>query len=240
MPMKRAAFAMTAILGLAACATPQFGRGVAPATTSDERIAFLTSELRQRPGDVSLLNGIGAEYVRQGYWPQAAGAFREVLLVNPANRDALVGFGKAQAALGSYGDALSHADRAGASAEARNLRGIALTGLRRFAEAATTFEDAFAANPRDLDTRNNLALSLALAGNAEGYNVAKGVAFAPGSDVRHHRNFYLVAAMLGRESEARREGASLGVDDGTIEGITRIGRQARAEGVAAFGMARSL
>lgn len=224
-------------LVLAACTPQEFGRQAGPGTTSDERIASLRSQLASRPEDTRLLNDIGAEYARQGSWQQAAGAFREALIVDPRNAEALLGFSGAQSALGGYDVALAHAERAGGGLEALNLRGIALNGLGRRGEAIALFEAAFAAAPRDLDLRNNLALSLALGGRPEAYAVARGVAYAPEADVRHRRNFFLVAAILGLEGNAIVEGASLGVDAATVAEITAIGQRARAEGMGAFGVA---
>ncbi len=228
---------------LAGCGDRPFGRSVGPATTSDERIAELRGTLARQPESIAALTGIGREYARQARWPEAAGAYREALIVDPGNRDALLGFSAATSALGDYGTALTHAERAVAARPdlpALTLAGVALSGQGRQAEARATFERALAERPRDLDVRNNLAITMALAGDPAAVPTARGVAFAPDADVRHRRNYLMVAAIAGQEAVVRGDAARLGITEAAMAEIFEIGRRARSSGVAAFGVAALL
>lgn len=228
-----------AILAVGACDTAQFGRGAGPGTTSDQRIASFQSELTRKPGSMKALTGIGDEYARQSAWAQASGAYREALIVSGTDRTALLGYSTSQSALGEYAIALDHANRAISArvdTEALVAAAVALNGQRRHAQARALLDQALDANPRDLDVRNNLALTLALMGDRTAYSVQRSVAYAPDADFRHHRNFYLIAAMLGMEGAAKRDGKSLSVLDKDIKAVTAIGHKARANGMAAFGL----
>lgn len=224
---------------LAGCETADFGRTAGIATTSDQRVASFRAQLAKRPDDVKSLVGIGDEFARQSEWARASGAYREALIVNAASREAMIGYASAQAALGEYSSALSTAQTA--VAQKGDIEGImaaavALNGQRRHTEAKTLLDQALAINPRDLDVRNNLALTMALAKNPAAYQLQRAVAFAPDADFRHRRNFYLIAAMLGKESSAKRDGASLGLATNEIKSVTAIGRKARSQGMSAFGV----
>lgn len=228
---------------IAGCAPDPFGRGIGPATTSQERISLLRGQVAANSGDLDALTKLGREYARQGQWERSAGAYREALVVSAGHRPALMGFSAAQSALGNYAVALAHADRAGGGQtqpDAHILRGVALAGQRRMAESRAAFDAAGRAAPRDLDARNNLALSLALAGDPVGYTVIRNVAFAPNADLRHRRNLFLVASILGMEGNAMREAGALGVSTSDADRIFAIGRQARGQGMQAFGLATIL
>lgn len=234
-------FGIVALMAATGCDTTEFGRTAGPGTTSDQRVASFRADLAKRPDDVKALVGIGEEYARRSSWAKASGAYREALIVNATNRDALIGYASAEAALGQYGTSLSHAQSA--IAQKGDVRALmaaatALNGQKRHNEAKALLNQALTQSPRDLDVRNNLALTLALAKDPAAYTLQRSVAFAPDSDFRHHRNFYLVAAILGREAAAKRDGAALGVSNAEIKSISAIGRKARAQGMAAFGVTR--
>lgn len=234
---------LAALLTLAACGPMAFGRGIGVATSSDERVAELRGEVARNPTNLKALNALGREYARQGQWQRAAGSYREALIVNSGDRTALLGFSATQSALGNYSVALSHADRTigrRVQTDALILRGVALTGMRRMTEARAAFDAAARAAPRDLDARNNLALTLAMAGDGSALPVMRNVAFAPNADLRHKRNYFLVASILGQESAARADSGSLGIPSSDIDKINAIGRNARNQGVSAFGLATIL
>jgi tetratricopeptide (TPR) repeat protein len=224
---------------VAGCDAGEFGRAAGPATTSDQRVASFRAQLASRPDDVKALIGIGDEYARQSEWARASGAYREALIVDAGNAQALVGYSSAQAGLGEYASALSNAQAAvgqRANVEAIMAAATALNGQGRHGEARGLLDQALAANPRDLDVRNNMALTLALAKNSAAYQMQRSVAFAPDADFRHRRNFYLIAAMLGQEAAAKNDGASLGLSADEIQSVTSIGRKARTQGMRAFGV----
>ncbi|MEO0829061.1 MAG: hypothetical protein AAFY03_01215 [Pseudomonadota bacterium] len=228
---------------LAACAPSQFGRTPGLNTASDQRIASLKQELSRKPDSLAALNGLGDVYARRSAWAQASGAYQEALIVNATDRLALVGYATSQAALGNFPSALDHAMRALSArvdASALIAAAVALNGQGQHAEAKVYLDQALEINPRDLDVRNNLALTLALARDPAAYGIQRSVAYAPDSDFRHKRNFFVVAAMVGRESAARSEGAGLGVASADMNALFSIGRQARQSGMRAFGLATKL
>lgn len=228
-----------ALLALAACDTAEFGRGLGPQARGDQSLANFQSRLDRNPSDVASLVGIGDVHARRADWSRASGAYREALIVNAGSREAQIGYSVAQSALGDYSAAVAHANKAvdtRADTEALIASAVALNGQGQHAAAKQVLEQALALNPRDLDVRNNLALTLALMGDRQAYAMQHAVAFAPDSDFRHHRNFFLVAAMLGMEQAAKKDAAVLNLTSQEVEQITAIGRQARSRGMAAFGI----
>lgn len=237
------AIALGSICLLGACSTPQFGRGVGAVTSSDTRIAEFRGRLAGNPSDVAALNGIGREHARRGEWTFSAGAYREALVVAPQNREALLGFAAAQTALQDFQSAYMHAQRASAirrDVASLMAEGMALSGLGQRAQARAVFQDAVRIAPRNLDVRSNLSIALALAGDPQAYGTARAVAFAPEADPRHRRNLFLVAGITGQDANARVEGVQLGVPTQEMEEIFAIGRQARVQGVGAFGLANQI
>ena len=232
-----------ALLAMSGCELSEFGRLPGPGTSSDQRVANFRQDLAQDPSDIRALLGIGDEYARLASWAKASGAYNEALIVDSGNRTAQVGFSVSQSALGQYDLALSHANKAleqRADVDALVASAIALNGQGRHGEAKQLLDSALQINPRDLDVRNNLGLTLALMHDPMGYSVQRAVALAPDADFRHQRNFYLVAAMLGRESAAKRDGAGLSLSASEIEAVFKIGRKARSQGMGAFGLASKL
>ncbi|MEM9341915.1 MAG: hypothetical protein AAGA87_02605 [Pseudomonadota bacterium] len=227
------------LVALAACDMPEFGRGLGTKAAGDQKMANFQARLDRNPSDVASLVGIGDVHASQANWSRASGAYREALIVNAASREAQIGYSVSQSALGDYGAAAAHANKAvetRADTEALIASAVALNGQRQHAAAKQVLEQALAVNPRDLDVRNNLALTLALMGDRRAYQMQHAVAFAPDADFRHQRNFYLVAAMLGMEASARRDAAVLNLTNEEIDQIVAIGRKARSQGMAAFGI----
>lgn len=239
---------MRCVLGLALAATGCVSQDGTVArslslTTSTERVATLRSRLAARPDDPDLLRDLGAEHLRQGQWQAAEGAYREALLVVPGDRAATLGYGRALLGGGRYAAARAHGEVAltiQRDREALVLTGIALAAEGRASEGAAYLTAARTAAPRDLAVRANLALALALAGDASAYDLIREAAFAPDADARHRRNLVLVGGMLGLDARARVDAAALGIGGGELSGILEIGRRARREGARAFGVARVL
>lgn len=233
----------TAFLLVSGCTTSDFGRSVDSGTGFDQRVANFRQDLARNPSDMKALLGLGDAFARRSSWAQASGAYSEALIVDGGNRNAQVGYSVSQSALGRYDQALNHANKAvgqRADTDALVALAIALNGQTRHAEAKQALDQALSISPRDLDVRNNLGLTLALMGDPAGYGVQRAVAMAPDSDFRHHRNFYLVAAMLGRESAAKQDGASLSLSEAEISAVSEIGRKARGQGMRSFGLASKL
>ena len=229
-----------ALVVVGACEDGNFGRSPSPTTTSAQRVATFRADLSRHPSDLKALLGIGEEYSRLAFWSKASGAYNEALIVDGGNRQAKLGYSVAQSALGQFASALQHANGAlqqKADVEAYIVTAVALNGQGRHAEAKAMLDGALDINARDLDVRNNLALTLALMRDPRAYTVQRSVALAPDSDFRHHRNFYLVAAMMGQEGGAIRDGQGLSLSDSEIKAVTAVGRKARTQGMAAFGLA---
>lgn len=228
------------VVGCAETGGPGAGPGV---TRAEDRLALLETRLRRAPRDVGTLNAIGHEYARMGRWSLSAGAHREALLLAPSDRAAMMGFGGAQIGLADYAGGMEQGRRAmagGADMPAMLLASAAMAGGGRHGEARALIDRAMAADPAHLDMRNNLGLTLALAGDASAVSVTRAVAFAPTADLRHRRNHVMVAAMMGQEAQARADATRLGIDAGVAEAVIAMGRRARSEGARAFGVAAPL
>ena len=238
--LRRLTTALAVLAAVAGCDATTLGRSVGPGLGAEQRIATFRAALARDPNDAAALRGIGDEHFARADWSLAAGAYREALIVAPRDRATGIRYSVTLAAQRDYATALAQAQRAlagGSDVGALMATAIALNGTRRHGEARALLDRAVAAAPRDLDVRNNLALTMALMGDTTGYAVQRAVAFAPDADVRHRRNLFLVGSILGLEERTRPDGAALGVDDATIGAIYEIGRRARGQGVDAFGIA---
>ena len=217
-----------------------FGPSPSQLSTSNSKIASLTQDLKKRPNDVGTLRNLGQEYAGIGRWHESLGAYREALILNQKDREAVLGFARAQIATGDYAGALRHAELALASkadARALLLKGGALVGLNRLSEARVVLRQAVDMNPRDLDLRSDLALAEAMAKDPSAYGLARSAAFAPDADIRHMRNLVLVGGILGVTAEATRDAGLLGIPPEEAKAIIAIGTRARNEGMRAFGVA---
>lgn|GEM_PF-6173545 len=208
----------------------------------DARIGMLKSTLAQNPQDIATLKALGAEYTGQARWPEAAAAYREALILNGNDREALVGHSKALSGQGTYAPALVEAQKAISAkpdVDAYVAAGVAQDGLGQQAAAQEFYDRALAGNRRDLDVRSNIALSRAMQGDPNAYAMMSGVALAPDADERHRANMVLVSALLGRMSDAKAYGAKFGMARKDVNEILKIAARARTQGAAAFGIARS-
>jgi Flp pilus assembly protein TadD len=119
----------------------------------------VTQEVLVEFGDVLL---------QAGSPDDAIDVYSQVGKNSPARLDALIGMTKAYLILTEPAKALEYADQARAL-DAQNTRvlidrGVALDTLGRHAEAQDSYRSVLAFAPRHVAARNNLALSLALAG----------------------------------------------------------------------------
>lgn len=226
--------ALTLISG---CAEGQFGASPPRMVNDQERLGQLQSKIRRSPNDTAALNEYGQLQAANSQWNQAMGAYREAMLISPANRESRLGYGEAQLALGDFPGALVTADQLGATdVRTRQLRAGALTGLNRLSEARQLLETTSRQEPRNLDVRSNLALVLALSRDPTAYGIARAAAFAPDADFTHVRNLILVAGVVGAEAQARTDGATLGLESSEVNEILAVGRRARTHGMSAFGI----
>ncbi|SMO45027.1 hypothetical protein [Paracoccus laeviglucosivorans] len=222
---------------LAGCAENEFGVEPTRETSAAQKMAELKVNLKRDPNDGTSLKEIGDMQAANGQWSQAMGAYREALLVQPSDRDARLGYGEGQLAVGDYAGALSTAEKAGGSdIRVLLLRSGALAGLNRLGEARGVLDSASAAAPRNLDVRTNIAIVGALSRDPQAYAIARAAAFAPDSEYSHRRNLVLVGGIAGQDANARQDGIQLGLGSEEIGDILAVGRRARVQGMAAFGV----
>ncbi|MFI0397167.1 tetratricopeptide repeat protein [Paracoccus jiaweipingae] len=224
-----------AVVALTACNDPNFGMAETTTTSAAQRVGQLKAELRSRPNDTRVLAEIGRIYADQGFWTESMGAYREALIVTPGQRDLVLGYGRAQLALGDYAGALKSAQQAGGGdVDVLLLRAGALAGLGQLGKARGVLDAARGLNPRDLDVRSNIAVVAALSGDPQAYAIARAVAFAPDAQNRHIRNMILVGGITGMDGNARSDAEQRGMDPAEIGDILAVGRRARVQGMRAF------
>lgn len=229
--------ALTALALISGCTEAEFGGDTSRPTSAAQQMAQLRYDIQRDPNNVEALKEIGDLQAGQGQWSQAMGAYREALVVSPKDRDALLGYGEGQLALGDYSGALKTVTAIQVQdVRAMLLRAGALAGLNRLSEARTVLNRAQKTNPRDLDVRSNLSLVSALSQDPQAYPIARAVAFAPDASYSHRRNLVLVGGIAGQEAAARRDGAQLDIGSDEIGQIITIGRRARSQGISAFGI----
>lgn len=233
--MRRLALALGLVPLLAACTDPNFGLAESRPTTATQQLGELKGQLRSQPSNADTLKKIGKLQAAQSYWPESMGAYREALIVAPGDREALLGFGNAQLAMGDYNGALQTAANAGgADIEVLILKSGAMAGLGQLPQARAILEQAQAINPRDLDVRNNIALVAALSGDPTAYAMARSVAFAPDATPRHILNLPVVGGITGNDAAARTDASRLGVQPEEIGDLIAVGRRARLQGLQAL------
>ena len=219
------------------------GRGLLNSSVPESRIAYYSSAIKRDPRDASALKGLGVEYARLGRWRDSAGSYREALIINPRDAASLIGLGRAQLAMGDPNSAYANGQQAlgiNRSLEGLMLIGVALNYVGRTQEAMAIYDEALARNPRDLDLRNNIALSMALAGDPRAYSTMEAVAYAPDSDGRHKRNLILVAAIVGRVGDAQAQARQFGIGKAEMDEIFKIAGQVRMDGAMAAGLATAI
>ncbi len=175
-------------------------------------IAFY-QQAAARSKDADVLIKLGRVFGEVGAHDRAIGAFREALVREPDNGDALLGLGGALLNTGQIEDCITVLQQALDSArEPRRYRalGAALDMAGRHEQAIQTYDAGLAEAPADLDLRSNLALSLALHGEPDrAIQIMRDVATAPSATGQHHRILVLVLALTGRETEALAIGQNL-------------------------------
>lgn len=222
---------------VAGCAEGEFGQSSGRAVSQQERLGELQSSIRSKPNNVAALKEFGDIQASEGEWSRAMGAYREALLIAPGDREAKIGYGEAQLAMGDFSGALATADGIGGTVlQVQQLRAGALAGLQRNEEALQILRGLSQSHPRNLDVRSNLALVMALERNPEAYGIARAVAFAPDAEFTHVRNLVMIGAMVQTESAARADAEQLGLSGPDISEILAVGRRARTQGMSAFGI----
>ncbi|HXJ03223.1 MAG TPA: tetratricopeptide repeat protein [Micropepsaceae bacterium] len=170
---------------------------------------------------------------------QDAGAFDEAInAYNKANGkmprlDGLLGLARVHLALGQADKALGFAEQARALAptESRVLitRGVALDMLGRHPEAQGSYRAVLEVQPRSVAARNDLALSLALAGQyPEALDILTPMAKSTTAPPRVRQNLALVYGLMGNKARAT-ELSRVDLDKEATEANLRFFDYARSE-----------
>lgn len=143
----------------------------------------------------------------------AAQAFRAVLTRTPDDPQALLGLGTAELQQGRFDRAVRALQAAAPqinTAVAYNRLGTAYVLSGEFAEAQAAYGTALTHAAGDLDIRSNVALALALDGQAQRARAeAAAITESPLSEPHHMRQQMLVLTLLGDDQSAARALAGL-------------------------------
>jgi Flp pilus assembly protein TadD len=189
------------------------------------------------PNDPVVLGHMGDAFMDMNDPARAEQAFRGELAVQPSNRAAERGLALSLLAQNQPAEALSILQRlAGDSSDPGLLRaeGTALDMVGRSAEAQAVYRRGLKSAPIDANLHGNLALSLALGGDATGAVTEMQAAVAsPNPDPRQDANAVLVLALTGNTAAARARG------NATVGAAATETLLARAQQASSAGDARS-
>ncbi|KRB58558.1 pilus assembly protein TadD [Rhizobium sp. Root708] len=211
--------AVLVVLALSGCNTtkdrmttgsvPQLSKPVE--TMNDQEVRSATDRIGQayekNPRDP--VNGVNyANLLRmQGRDAQALAVMQQVAIANPADRNVLAAYGKAQAAAGQLQQALDTIGRAQTPDRPDwrliSAEGAILDQLGRSAEARQRYRDALNIQPNEPSILSNLGMSYVLTGDlrtAETY--LRQAAAQPSADSRVRQNLALAVGLQGRFPEA--------------------------------------
>jgi Flp pilus assembly protein TadD len=166
------------------------------------------------------LIGVGETLLAMGQPSQAAEAFSRAVENDSKSAEALRGLGSAYLALNQPQRAIDVFEKANAIApDSRAYDGLGvandLTG--NFAGAKAAYQQGLGVSPNDLMLRNNLGLSLALAGEYDAaITVLRSVATDPAAGPRQRSNLALALALAGHTDQAA-EIARIDLDDATVQ-----------------------
>jgi tetratricopeptide (TPR) repeat protein len=178
----------------------------------DDALREFDRALRIYPEDTASLYNAGFVYQRRGQSAQAVGLFRRVTDIDPAFFPAWINLAAVHNANGGHEAALAAADAAvRARPDVPNaylVRGSALRGLRRFAEAEKAFETAVRLAPGMPDALLGLGATAIDAGDfATATQAFEGlVAVAPSADA--YRGLVHSYRQTGRAEDAARTAAA--------------------------------
>ncbi len=142
-----------------------------------------------------------------GQYDQAAAVAQQILVIQPANIEAMLELGRAHIARGQafYGVAALEQARALAPQDWRplSLLGVAYQQVRRADDARAAWNDGLKLAPNNPEILTNAAIALTAEGNAAGAEVLLRRAVAqPGATLKMRQNLALVLGLQGRTGEA--------------------------------------
>ena len=182
-------------------------------------IGFYRRAHEMNPSDAQALVELGDTLNLAGAPNEAVDAYRKALELYPDHPEALRGLGVTMVALNqpaSAVDVLQHSLKL--APDPRTYDGLAvakdLLGDHKAAEDA--YHDGLTLAPGDLNLRNNLGLSQAIAGQYDAaVETLRGVATDPAAGARHRLNLALALGLAGRTDEAARV-ARIDLDDRSV------------------------
>jgi Flp pilus assembly protein TadD len=163
--------------------------------------------LAVHPNDPGVLVELGNTFLEVGAVDDAIDTFRKVKAKTPARLDAELGLAHAQLALHKPDAALGYIDSAAKISpnDPRVLvgRGVALDLLNRHAEAQANYRAVLEANPEHVAARNDLALSLALAGDfPQAVDIMMRLTRSTAATPRIRQNLALIYGLQGNMQQA--------------------------------------
>lgn len=172
------------------------------------------------PMRADILVELGQTLSALGAHNEAADIFREALKLDPKNTDALRGLGNNLLAMNQPELALEQFVAALAIQEdprVYNGMGVVHDMIGSHETAEDNYRRGLDLAPSDVNLRNNLALSLALAGKYdEAIQILGQLASEPRATQRHRQNLALIYGLAGRFSEAARV-ARADFDEPTVQ-----------------------
>jgi Flp pilus assembly protein TadD len=164
--------------------------------------------LAKHPNDVDALTRRGQALTDLGRLGDAREALRKAVTIEPHNPRSLIALGRVQLPI-DPAEAANDFDLAlqqdGRNAIALNDLGIARDLLGRHVEAEAAYRSALSAQPEMMAAQVNLALCLAIRGQAsEAINMLRPLADAPNATRKIKEDFAAVLAMGGEREEAER------------------------------------
>ncbi len=207
---RNAALAATVSLTLLALAAPALSQ-TAPAARAPadalSRSVFWTQEQQINPMDPVAGVKLAQALRELGQYDQAAETAQGVLVVQPANVEAMLEVGRAHIARGQafYGIAALEQAKAAAPRDWRplSLLGVAYQQVRRPDDARAAWNEALRLSPDNADVLTNAAIARIGEGDAPSAEILlRRAAGQPGASLQVRQNLALALGLQGKTAEA--------------------------------------
>ncbi|HEY0954448.1 MAG TPA: tetratricopeptide repeat protein [Roseateles sp.] len=149
-----------------------------------EAVAAYERAIALQPGDAAAQHGLALAHLQVKAFDAALRALDHAIALKPQEAAYRVERARARAQMGEWAAALADLDAAPPSADALNLKGIALRQLHRPADALAAYDEALRLNPQSaeaLSNRGNLRL-LARRFSPALDDLERALALTPGAD----------------------------------------------------------
>jgi Flp pilus assembly protein TadD len=172
------------------------------------------------PNDAATQMRLATALLEMGSYGEAETAYRRVLAADPGNIEAMRGLGNIYIATDRSKEAIEQFQAAiakKASYQAFNGLGVAFDLEGKHAAAQKAYHEGLAENATSLTLQNNLALSLALAGDYRAaVDLLQRINQNPQATLRHRQNLALVYGLAGDTTHAA-EVAKMDLDAKAVE-----------------------